>query len=259
MAQKQEPERLNLNAAQVAGGALAAVTSAVAASRFGVAGTLIGAGLASVVSTTGTTVYSHVLRRTGSRARGVLEELLRHGEHARGPAETEPHDQELPRHDEEADSKTTTAVATPPSLPSPQPPARRTRRIPLWAAPVVGSVLVFAIALGAVTGAEAMTGRPAASWVGGSAPSSGTSVGTLAGGKSGAAPGATPTATTPPTPASTPTQAEPTQQPQPKPSVPAASPATGPSPAASPGSSPPAQATPTPIPNTGRQTPAGGE
>jgi hypothetical protein len=46
-----------LNAAQVAGGALAAVTSAVAASRFGVAGTLIGCGLASVVSTTGTTVY----------------------------------------------------------------------------------------------------------------------------------------------------------------------------------------------------------
>src|SRR5919197_5521325 len=147
MAQKQQPERLNLNAAQVAGGALAAVTSAVVAARFGVGGTLIGAGLASVVSTTGTTLYSHVLRRTGSRARGVLEEPPRHGQHARRPAKNDAAAKELPPHDEDADSKTTTAVAPPPS----PPPARRTRRIPIWAIPVVGSVLVFAIALGAIT------------------------------------------------------------------------------------------------------------
>lgn len=254
MGQKKEPERLNLNAAQVAGGALAAVTSAVVASRFGVGGTLIGAGLASVVSTTGTTLYSHVLRRTGSRARGVLEELPRHGQHGQGLAENERAAQELPPHDDEVHSTTTTAVATPPP---PPPPARRSRRIPIWAVPVVGSVLVFAIALGAITGAEAMTGRPAASWVGGSAPRSGTSVGSLAGGESGPAPGATPAATRPPTPAST-AQAEPTQQPEAKPSAPSTLPATGPSPEASASTSPPPQATPTPIPNNGRQTPAGG-
>lgn len=264
MAQKHEPERLNLNAAQVAGGALAAVTSAVVASRFGVGGTLIGAGLASVVSTTGTTLYSHVLRRTGSRARGVLGELPHHGQHTRRPGDTGRVTNELPHHEEqgdEADSTTTTALSTPtsPPAPPPRPPARRTRRVPIWAVPVVGSVLVFAIALGAITGAEAMTGRPAASWVGGSAPGSGTSVGSLAGGNSSPAPGATPAATTPPTPASTPAQAEPTQEPEPKPSAPATAPASGPSPAASAGSSPPAQATPAPTPNTGRQTPAGGE
>lgn len=258
MAQRKEPERLNLNAAQVAAGALAAVTSAVVASRFGVGGTLIGAGLASVVSTTGTTIYLHVLRRTGSRARGVLEELPRHRQHAHRPAETESAGPGLPQHDEEADSKKTTALATPPPPSPPKPPPRRSRRIPTWAVPVVGSVLVFAIALGAITAAEAMSGRPAASWVGGSAPSSGTSVGTLAAGDSGAPSRATPAATTQPTPASTPAPAGPGQQPEAKPSAPATLPATAPSPAASARSSPPAQATPTPIPNAGRPSPAGG-
>src|ERR687888_120266 len=101
MPQKQEPQRLNLNAAQVAGGALAAVTSAVVAARFGVGGTLIGAGLASVVSTTGTTLYSHVLRRTGSKARGVLEELPRHAHHSIRRADGEQASQELaPRDDD---------------------------------------------------------------------------------------------------------------------------------------------------------------
>ncbi|MBO0691022.1 MAG: hypothetical protein J2P40_15820, partial [Candidatus Dormibacteraeota bacterium] len=75
MQQRQDHhDRPQLQVAQVAGGALAAVTSAVIASRFGLGGTLIGAALASVVSTTGAALYSHAFRRTGSKVRDFIEE-----------------------------------------------------------------------------------------------------------------------------------------------------------------------------------------
>lgn len=54
---------LGLNASQVVGSALAAVSAAVAASYLGVAGTIIGAAVASVVATIGSAVYTASLRR----------------------------------------------------------------------------------------------------------------------------------------------------------------------------------------------------
>ena len=60
----QPPRRLPLSPAQVAASALAAVSSAVVASFLGVAGTVIGAALASVVSTVSAALYSASLRRT---------------------------------------------------------------------------------------------------------------------------------------------------------------------------------------------------
>src|SRR3954453_3085270 len=50
-----------LSLTQICGGALAAVTAAVAASFLGVAGTLIGAGVGSVISTIAAALYSHSL------------------------------------------------------------------------------------------------------------------------------------------------------------------------------------------------------
>ncbi|WP_163567945.1 hypothetical protein [Fodinicola feengrottensis] len=64
--------RLDLSFTQVIAGALAAVTSAVAASYFGVAGTLIGAGFGSVIITVGTSVYKASLRRTNETLRKVI-------------------------------------------------------------------------------------------------------------------------------------------------------------------------------------------
>lgn len=292
MAQKKEPERLNLNATQVAAGALASVTSAIVASRFGVGGTLVGAGLASVVTTTGSTLYSHVLRRTGSRARGVLDELPRHGHQGLHRAGAEHATYEPQARDDDAAPPPGTAVATPPpqdrdATPQPRdreatppprtavatrPPrdprtgasrtGRRSRRLPIWAVPIAASVLVFVVALGAITGVEAMTGRPAASWVGGSSPPSGTTVGSLVGGDAAPTPGPTHTATPAPSPINTPRSsvpAAPTQEPgSPSVTQPSA-PAAGPSPAASPAASSPPQVTPPPIPNSaGAGTASGG-
>ncbi|MFV0133194.1 hypothetical protein ACLGIH_08140 [Streptomyces sp. HMX87] len=73
--------RLDLSVPQVAGGALAAVVAAKLASSFGVYGTILGAGLISVVATCGGTLFQHFFQRTGEQLRA-----RRSGERARGTA-----------------------------------------------------------------------------------------------------------------------------------------------------------------------------
>jgi hypothetical protein len=72
---EQARPRLEVSGTQVAAGALASVSAAVVASLFGAAGTLIGAAVASVVTTVGSAVYGLWLRHTGAKlrqAQGVL-------------------------------------------------------------------------------------------------------------------------------------------------------------------------------------------
>jgi hypothetical protein len=67
--------RLEVSGTQVAAGALASVSAAVVASLFGAAGTLIGAAVASVVTTVGSAVYGLWIHHTGDKlrqAQGVL-------------------------------------------------------------------------------------------------------------------------------------------------------------------------------------------
>src|SRR3712207_5432411 len=69
------PDRLQLSAVQVAASALASVSAAVVASLFGVAGTIIGAGLVAIISTTGSAIYSASMKRTSSQLRRAREQL----------------------------------------------------------------------------------------------------------------------------------------------------------------------------------------
>lgn len=62
-----EGGRLRLNPTQIVAGALAAVSAAVAASFIGVYGTIVGAGLMSVVYTVGSTLYEHYIHRSKVR------------------------------------------------------------------------------------------------------------------------------------------------------------------------------------------------
>ena len=66
---------LNLSAAQVIASVLATLTAAVAASFLGVAGTLVGAAVGSVVSTMGTEIYKHYLQRSEERLRSAGQVL----------------------------------------------------------------------------------------------------------------------------------------------------------------------------------------
>src|SRR5436305_10770008 len=63
------PSKPTLSPLQLVGSAGAAATSAVVASFFGVAGTVIGAALASVITTVSATLYSVSLRKTNERLR----------------------------------------------------------------------------------------------------------------------------------------------------------------------------------------------
>ncbi|ARF57853.1 hypothetical protein [Streptomyces gilvosporeus] len=64
---KKKEKRIDLSVAQVAGSALAAAAAAYLAGQLGVYGTIIGAGLVSVVATTGGTIFQHLFRRTGEQ------------------------------------------------------------------------------------------------------------------------------------------------------------------------------------------------
>ena len=60
--------RLQLSATQIIASALAAVTATFGASYLGVAGTVIGAAVASVLTVVGNAVYSHSLQRVARMA-----------------------------------------------------------------------------------------------------------------------------------------------------------------------------------------------
>lgn len=87
-----EPEnaKLDLSAAQVAGSSLATVAAALLASRLGVYGTILGAGVVSVVATAGGPVVQHFFRRTGDRLRGTARPRTRPVPPPGGPEETAP-------------------------------------------------------------------------------------------------------------------------------------------------------------------------
>jgi hypothetical protein len=63
-----ERPRIQLSVVQVVASALAAITATVCASYLGIAGTVIGAAVASVLTVVGNAVYSHSLRRVGTVA-----------------------------------------------------------------------------------------------------------------------------------------------------------------------------------------------
>ncbi|MCM2411211.1 hypothetical protein [Streptomyces sp. RKAG290] len=83
MVQKPESDieprerRIDLSLPQVAGSAVAAVAAAVAASQLGVYGTILGAGVMSIVATCGGSVFQHFFRRTGEQIREVTV-LVKH-------------------------------------------------------------------------------------------------------------------------------------------------------------------------------------
>ncbi|MFE9848498.1 hypothetical protein ACFYPN_06745 [Streptomyces sp. NPDC005576] len=76
---EQKERRIDLNVPQVAGSAVAAVAAAVAASQLGVYGTIVGAGVMSVVATCGGSVFQHFFRRTGEQIREVTVQVTHPG------------------------------------------------------------------------------------------------------------------------------------------------------------------------------------
>jgi hypothetical protein len=149
--EQQTKSWLDLSLTQVLGGALAAMTAAALGSRFSVAGTVVGAALASVIAAVATALYTASLRRTGETVRTVL---------GGRPSDTARIDS--PSDPAQPASGVSAAVA-PRRLPSLAGTVDRSalwsRRRALILKSVVGAAAAFALAAGALTLYEAISGH----------------------------------------------------------------------------------------------------
>jgi cytoskeletal protein RodZ len=132
---------VRLSVVQIAGGALAALTAAIAASFLGVAGTVIGAAVMSVATTVGTDIYTHYLRRTRAKVK-------QHTPTGRRQRPTRP----------EAAEQTAGAPATMPHAP---------RGRLGWLSLGVAAALVFTISFGGILIYQVLAGHTVADQVNG--------------------------------------------------------------------------------------------
>jgi hypothetical protein len=173
-----ERRSLELSATQLVAGGLATSTATVVASYLGVAGTIIGAGVMSIVTTAGATIYQHYLDR------GKELTVLREGRAAApagSPAET------IVEKDVADGAEDTDDIE---DVAAEERPRQRVR----WYVVAGAAVAIFAVVMGGVTLVESMTDRPLSAMVGGPG-ATGTSLGQTFGddGSEPANPPATPT------------------------------------------------------------------
>ncbi|MBD0708384.1 hypothetical protein BU197_08235, partial [Streptomyces sp. CBMA291] len=143
---KKDGKRIELSVAQVSGSAVAAVIAAKLASTLGVYGTIVGAGLISVIATCGGPVFQHLFRRTGEQMRDVTTAAKPKARQVPVPVPAAPRDdhtlmlgtvQAPAPYDEEFGTATTHGT-----------------RMRGWKRPAVAAALVFGVAMGGITAYE---------------------------------------------------------------------------------------------------------
>ncbi|MFF9580440.1 hypothetical protein [Streptomyces achromogenes] len=122
-------KRIDLNVPQVAGSALAAVVAAKLASYFGVYGTILGAGVVSVLATCGGSVFQHFFKRTGEQLREKAVVAAR------------PREQAAPAPGEFTEGTVYRA------------------RVKSWRRPLVAAALVFGVTMAGITVYELVSGN----------------------------------------------------------------------------------------------------
>ncbi|MFE3826391.1 hypothetical protein [Streptomyces sp. NPDC059092] len=204
--------RLELSLPQVAGSALAAVAAAVLASQLGVYGTIIGAGLVSVIATCGGSVFQHLFRRTGEQIRVAAVQAKPTGRQVPIPPERgDPGRRDdftgsagsagavdatrlPPQVSQVLQVSRASPTAQTPQAPHGPPGEEFTRatthgtRVRGWKRPVLAACIVFGVAMGGITGYELISGQDLSG-------GTGTTVGSVA---SGGGHRSTPSTTTDP-------------------------------------------------------------
>jgi hypothetical protein len=196
---EQQHERVAINWFQVSGSALAAVSSAVLLSTVGVAGTIIGAALGSVVVTAGGSIYSHYLevsRRRVAAAQQVARARKTRSRSARLDAPQQQRaDDELDLAEQQlADAEDETA----------KPSWREVLAGLRWRRIAAAAAAIFVAAMLIIVTFEMVTGRAVSTYTGGTDGNPRTSIPGLGGRSSTGTPHRSPTPT--PTPTRTPTQ-----------------------------------------------------
>ncbi|MEV6881181.1 hypothetical protein [Streptomyces sp. NPDC051135] len=148
---KGESKRIDLSVPQVAGSALAAVVAAKLASSFGVYGTIVGAGLISVVATCGGSVLQHFFKRTGEQIRVKRTvATVRTAGRAASVSDAAP---------------ASASAAGPGAGPEPGPGGGFTAgtvyraRAKSWRRPLVAAALVFGVTMAGITAYEVASGQ----------------------------------------------------------------------------------------------------
>ncbi|MGW7425103.1 hypothetical protein ACWGJB_34600 [Streptomyces sp. NPDC054813] len=124
---KGSSKRIDLSVPQVAGSAVAAVVAAKLASYVGVYGTILGAGVVSVIATCGGTLFQHFLKRTGEQLRDAT-------------VVPRPREQAPPAPGEFTEGTVYRA------------------RVWTWRRPVFAAALVFVVAMAGITTCELVSG-----------------------------------------------------------------------------------------------------
>ena len=188
------PQKFEIDWLKTAGGAFAAVSSAILLSTLGAAGTIIGAALGSVIVTVGGAFYSQGLARSHQRLAQVQTAALRRvgvaqaevRRAARRQGDSEAVDAHLAhaeeRLDEVKDDLDTVAD-------EPTGPGWRERLVLLpWKRISLIAAGLFAAAVLAITAFELVAGQSVSSITGGTEGGGGTTIGRLGGGSDGDTP-----------------------------------------------------------------------
>lgn len=143
----EKRKRLDLSMAQVSGSAVAAVVAAKLASTLGVYGTILGAGVISVIATCGGSVFQHLFKRTGEQIRVVAV-----------------HPEPVKSVRREAPERTRVLATVGEPLPPPGDgefgeATTHGTRVRGWKRPTVAAALVFLVAMGGITGYELIAGQ----------------------------------------------------------------------------------------------------
>jgi hypothetical protein len=233
--EEQPPKQpWGISATAIVAGALASLSAAVVASFFGVAGTLIGTAVVSIISSVAAALYTGLLGKTQGLVQRTTTVLRV------SPPTSEDHKAPPPGPAVGPEAAPGTAGPSDGHAGRPVPPGSPVRR---WAVIGGAAVLIFAITIGVVTGIEAAIKEPIATALGvrhrGEAS---TSVGVAvnrAGGGSGTTQSSVPSPSStqprvPPSSGGQPGQAPPTTQPGPSTTGGQAPPSTAPSTTAAP-------------------------
>ncbi|WP_369146981.1 hypothetical protein [Streptomyces sp. R44] len=135
--------------AQVSGSALAAVIAAKLASTLGVYGTILGAGVISVIATCGGPLFQHLFKRTGEQVRDVT-------------AAAKPKARQVPVPAGPQGDRTlllATVQGPPPSDEEFGEATTHGTRVRGWKRPAIAAALVFGVTMGGITAYELVAGQ----------------------------------------------------------------------------------------------------
>ncbi len=225
--------KLELSPAQILGGALAAASAAVASSWLGLAGTVIGAVVVSLVASIGGAVYTHSLQRSTTVIRQTLPVVPMRSLRS-GQAEVSAATAVLPAVSPTAEPEATPAYTRRPS-----------RRGVVWRTVAVSAAASLVLAGLALTGFELVVGKSASSLTGAGGGGRTTVVEIVKGSSDSSPSTGSDTGSTDPAGGTTPSQTGPTSPvpTSPAPTTPAPTPAPSPTPEPT-----PTQTAPTPTP-----------